>query len=185
MRKVTCQNCGANFEAQRKDAKWCPSCKVLKRRETWRVYAQEHKYNACPNCGGRKFYKRHLCQTCENKRRGEYQKREGNPNWRGGKTQNNGYVYVLAKREGKKHRYQAEHIVVWEEANGKLLGSWVVHHLNGIRDDNRLENLVGMPRKQHNPLLIVKPFQERVRQLERRLNELPKGDLEKETWGNP
>ena len=186
MRKLICRNCGVNFEALRKDAKWCPNCKIIKRRETWRVYAQEHKYNACPQCGGRKFYKRHLCRSCENKRRANFQTGEGNPNWKGGKSrQSNGYVYVLGKREGRKHRYQLEHTFVWERANGRLPDGWVIHHLNGIKSDNRLENLTAMPRKHHNPMLVAKPYQERIRHLEEKLNELPKGDLEKETWGNP
>ncbi|MCJ7828976.1 MAG: HNH endonuclease [Dehalococcoidia bacterium] len=172
MAKVTCQNCGAVFEALRKDAKWCPDCKILKRREVWRLSSQRTKYNTCPQCGERKFYKRHLCRACENKRRGKYQKGEGNPNWRGGKTHNNGYIYLRTNRSGKKHCYQAEHIVVWEQANGRLPDGWVIHHLNGVRDDNRLENLAGMPRKQHNPLLITKPYQNRIRQLEAELSKL-------------
>jgi len=185
MAKVTCRNCGVEFEAQRKDAKWCPECKVFKRREVGRLSAQRTKYNTCPQCNGRKFYKRKLCRSCENKRRGAFQVGEGNPNWKGGRTQNGGYIYVLAQREGKKHRYQAEHIVMWEEINGRLPDGWIVHHLNGIRDDNRLENLAAMPRKRHNLKLAFEPYEQRIRELEEKLNELPKGDLEEKSWGNP
>jgi hypothetical protein len=81
-------------------------------------------------------------------------------------------VCIRATRGEKKHRYQLEHIVVWEAANGHLPDGWVVHHLNGIRDDNRLENLQAMPRKRHSPTLIVKAHQKRIRELEAKLNGL-------------
>ena len=86
--------------------------------------------------------------------------------------QSDGYVYILAKREGKKHRYQLEHIVVWEKANSKPLPKgWIIHHLNGIKDDNRIENLVAMPRKQHSGRLAFEPYQQRIKQLEALLDE--------------
>jgi len=170
MVQVTCKDCGANFEAQRRDAQRCAQCKIIRIREIGRLSARRTKYNSCPKCGGSKFYTRKLCRSCENKRRAEFQTGPGNPAWKGGKTHNNGYVYVLADRPDKKHRYQAEHIVVWEKANGELPEGWVIHHLNGVRDDNRLENLAAMPRKHHSPRLVVEPYQQRIQQLEAELS---------------
>ena len=34
-----------------------------------------------------------------------------------------------------------EHRAVWEEANGDIPKDMQIHHINGKRDDNRLENL--------------------------------------------
>jgi len=97
---------------------------------------------------------------------------ENNPNWKGGRTHNEGYIYILHPRQGKKHRYQAEHIIVWEKANGELPKGWLVHHLNGIRDDNRLENLEAKPRKCHNLKQAFEPYEKRIRQLEAELSKL-------------
>lgn len=66
------------------------------------------------------------------------------PNWTGGRKINAyGYVQVLAHGHPKAHDgYVYEHILVAERALGEYLptGS-VIHHINGIKDDNRLENL--------------------------------------------
>ena len=124
------------------------------------------------------------CHTCENRERAKKYWGENNPNWHGGKTRNGGYVYLRIRGNG--HPYRGEHIIVWEQANNKKLpNGWIVHHLNGIRDDNRLENLVAMPRKRHSLKLAFQPYEERIRQLEDKLNELSKRGLEEKTWGNP
>ncbi len=50
---------------------------------------------------------------------------------------NDGYVYILV--DGN---YLAEHRVVMEQKlNRSLVKSESVHHINGVRDDNRPENL--------------------------------------------
>jgi len=59
--------------------------------------------------------------------------------------------------------------MVWEAKNGPMPKNWIVHHLNGIKDDNRIENLVAMPRKHHSPRLIVEPYQRRIKELEDKL----------------
>jgi len=65
-------------------------------------------------------------------------------NYRGGCTAG-GYKLVMI--DGK---YVPEHRLVWEAAHGKLPDGWVVHHINGEKLDNRLENLIALPRKKHN-----------------------------------
>ena len=38
-----------------------------------------------------------------------------------------------------------EHLVVWERNFGKKPKGAVIHHINGIKDDNRIENLMLFP----------------------------------------
>ena len=170
--KLVCQNCNQEFEAKRADAKWCPACRPIVHKVVEENYEKRHP-NKCRDCGESIIRRSTRCHSCENKRRIGRYALEGNPNWKGGRSrQSDGYVYVLGKREGRKHCYQLEHTMVWEKANGRLPEGWIIHHLNGVRDDNRLENLAAMPRKHHSPRLVVEPYQQRIQQLEAELSKL-------------
>jgi hypothetical protein len=77
---------------------------------------------------------------CSRKCMGEGTRKENHARWSGGKTVNtSGYVSVLV---GGKKRYVLEHRLVMELHIGrKLFSSETVHHKNGNRADNRIENL--------------------------------------------
>lgn len=66
-------------------------------------------------------------------------------NWKGGRKKNKkGYVLVLAKGHpmAEKNGYVLEHRLIMAEYLGRvLLPSEIVHHKNGIKNDNRIENL--------------------------------------------
>jgi len=50
-----------------------------------------------------------------------------------------GYVLVFVGYGGKfGGNYEYEHRLVWEKHNGPLPSDWIVHHLNGVRTDNRI-----------------------------------------------
>lgn len=72
--------------------------------------------------------------------------------WGGGRIIRRGYVllYRPDHPEADSKGYVAEHRLVWEEANGRALESFEqVHHINGVRADNRPENLVALTVSQH------------------------------------
>jgi hypothetical protein len=65
-------------------------------------------------------------------------------NWKGGKTYLNGYILVYAPENPHNHnKYYGEHRLVMEKKIGRYLEPReFVHHINGVRDDNRIENLI-------------------------------------------
>lgn len=72
--------------------------------------------------------------------------------WKGGRVNEHGYIYTyvpnhpLASSKG----YVAEHRLVMENQLCQYLSKYdEVHHINGIRNDNRIENLVCLSRAQH------------------------------------
>ena len=66
--------------------------------------------------------------------------------WRGGRYQDaEGYIRVLCHGHPFADRggYVMEHRLVMEAALGRpLLPTEIVHHINGIKNDNRIENLM-------------------------------------------
>lgn len=88
--------------------------------------------------------------------------------WKGGiiKTAE-GYVFIYSPEHsgGRNSPYVRRSHLVWEQVHNKPLPKgWIVHHLNGIKDDDRPENLVGMPSKKHS--LVLQARAERIRKLE-------------------
>lgn len=74
---------------------------------------------------------------------------EKNPNWKTGKKRDKaGYIYLR-----KHNRYILEHRLVYEEFYDCCLLRWaLVHHINGIKDDNRVENLEVVSKERHNSI---------------------------------
>jgi AraC-like DNA-binding protein len=86
-----------------------------------------------------------------------------------------GYVEIKKPEHhrAKCNGWVMEHIVVWEEShNTKLPEGWIIHHLNGIKDDNRPENLEALPANKHKTTTLIDILRERILKLEGRIKEL-------------
>jgi hypothetical protein len=103
----------------------CPSCRY------------RHNKNSC-GCGELKSRLSKTCVTCVD------HSGSNNGNWKNGRTRHKkGYVLrFVSDHPNAVNGYVFEHRLVMEEKLGRYLeASENVHHINGIKDDNRIENL--------------------------------------------
>lgn len=158
--KGTCSVCGGPCKVS---SKRCQQC-VLKAGKLAKI---------CAACGGEKSpsHRSKFCCSCAIKN----ETGEHSASWKGGIKKSDGYVFVYApnhprvqnSKRGRSRRYVAEHILVWERTHNKPLPTdWCIHHLNGIRHDNRIENLIALPLKKHSSWTLLKKLQARIHELE-------------------
>jgi len=148
---VVCQGCGNNYETASYYHKWCPDCRPAQVQKRFAESEKRHRH-PCPDCGTAIARCSVRCRPCGTKIRIPKVTGPGNYAWKGGRTTDRyGYIHLLVAPEARKgHRYRPEHRLVWEAANGPIPEGFIIHHRNGVKDDNRLENLEAMPRKKHN-----------------------------------
>ena len=98
----------------------------------------------------------HVPPEIEFQNRSNVRKREKGANWHGGtRHTKKGCRQILCPMHPRadKYGYVMEHIYVWECVNGTSVPpDCVIHHLNGVKDDNRAENLTLMTRAEHTRL---------------------------------
>jgi hypothetical protein len=109
----------------------CKECLRLRQRASYNSEANSQRYLRSKNlcvCGSHKSRYAVLCQKCKNSFNAD------NPKWR---VDSKGYV-VAYTPDGQisQHRWMME-----RHLGRPLLGHENVHHKNGVRDDNRIENL--------------------------------------------
>ena len=132
---------------------------------------QKSMWHACEGCGKERWVvllkgkpRSVQCQSCavrdmnrrlkisgKMRRDGEH-----NSRWNGGRYQSkDGYIQIWVSpddffRPMAKSGYCSEHRLVMAKSLGRILHSWeVVHHKNGTRDDNRIDNLVLTTKSDH------------------------------------
>jgi len=81
------------------------------------------------------------------------------------------YKYLPGHHRANSKGYVGEHILVWEQINNKKLPEgWLVHHMNGIKNDNKPQNLFGTTRAKHH--VLGKPYRDRIVELENKIKAL-------------
>ena len=157
-----CRNCGDTFKMKYGSA-YCPTCRQLTRSQRT-VKILESQCGKCKKCGKQLHSRIAIhCQRCKLQPQGSK-----HWNWRGGVLgSGRGYKKVYLGRVNGKTTYILEHHLIWEQTNHrKLPKGYLVHHLNGIKDDNRIENLAAIPRSKHSVWTLVELAQRRIRKLE-------------------
>jgi len=102
------------------------------------------------------------CHDCYGLWVSENRRSERHPNWQGGRRLNGaGYIEIRLQPDDffysmqSVRHYVLEHRLIMAKHLKRCLLPWeVVHHINGIKDDNRLENLKLLGSNgQHNTML--------------------------------
>jgi len=143
-------------------------------------YEGDYIIQTCKYCGREQRLERRkyrakrrnsgCCRSCFMKYEID-RKGEKNPNWKGGKHV--GYIRITLQPDHPfycmvdSHKRVKEHRLVLAQHLGRVLrDDEFVHHKNGIKNDNRPENLEILPPKQHNPYLHLR---RRIADLEKRV----------------
>ena len=113
---------------------------------------------------------KHYCKDCKTKEicyptwkygNGRCRSCAGNQN-RTNKKFNQGYIYLYMPKHPNKTKggYVLEHRLVMEKLLSRYLKKYeIVHHLNGIRNDNRPENLILTNKVEHEHYTFIKQLQ--------------------------
>ena len=158
----------------------------------------------CPDCGHEHWVRLYKgkpqsmgrCRPCSSRINQKLLNRYGsnNPSWNGGRIKVLGYWFILInldnpyypmashkKRGNKSGHYVSEHRLVMAKHLGRCLESWeTVHHINGDKEDNRIENLKLLPsQREHISSILwqveINKRDKRILELEARIKELERG----------
>lgn len=152
---------------------------VEKARDVGKNGSYRYMWIACEDCEKQRWVvlykgepKSTLCKSCANRRWLTGRTRELSPAWKGGRTKTvDGYVNIYLSLDSPFFPmtdctgHIREHRLIIAKQIGRCLSDIeVVHHLNGIKDDNRIENLVLSTNNKHQQ--VIPDFKNEIRRLE-------------------
>jgi len=155
---------------------------------------KSHKYIylECPNCGKPRWVKLvkdkptyNFCNPCMQKR----VRPVGDKStfWKGGRHKTKvGYVQIWLSPDDFFYPmingtgYVFEHRLLMAKYLKRCLLPWeIVHHINGIKDDNRIENLKLLPTAKYH--IVDSVVKQHIRRLESKIDKLLEGQREFKT----
>jgi hypothetical protein len=145
--------------------------KDIGKQPPWKQYL----WASCPECGKERWVQskrgtpdHKICATCYL----THHNAENTWNYKGGRSVTNGYP-VIRKRDHPRASpytgYVLEHILVWEQVHNQPVPEGCqIHHLNGIKTDNRPSNLMCLTPAKHNKKhqTLLQARAQRIRELE-------------------
>ncbi len=143
-------------------------------------------WSACETCGRKRWVQlryedntpvHKICRLCSARAIGRNRLGSNHPAWKGGRRWEHGYLGIRIDPDDffrpmvTKSGYILEHRLVMARHLNRCLLPWeVVHHKNGIKDDNVLENLELLPTQKYH--LVDTLIKSENKRLHKQVNQL-------------
>ena len=149
MVQLTCPTCLKQFDLPKSDHRIGEGQQTLYcSRECYKEWYRKKNKKACPICGNEFIAKRASQKVCSTECGRKYKSK----NTEHKAYMENGYIVEYQNGYNKKGNVKQHRRIMEEHLGRKLKPYEVVHHINGIKTDNRIENLQLMTASEHSSL---------------------------------